>query len=74
LLLISFEFPHLRSSLFLAGLAPEGRGCTSVAGGIVLDTRRKHHCAGVCPRGDAGDLIRKMALLEGELAEACQTQ
>jgi hypothetical protein len=31
--------------------------------------RKKRHCASIRPR-DVGDLIRKTALLEGELAEA----
>jgi hypothetical protein len=51
MLLISFEFPYLCSSLFLAGLASEGHGRAGVTGGIVLGTRKKHCCAGVYLRG-----------------------
>jgi hypothetical protein len=50
LLLISFEFPYLHSSLFLTGLASEGRGRTGAVGGIVSGTGEKHRCVDVCPR------------------------
>jgi hypothetical protein len=69
LLLISFEFPYLCSSLCLAGVTSEGHGRVGVTGGIVLG-KGKNVIVPAPIRGDAGDLIRKTALLEGELAEA----
>jgi hypothetical protein len=61
--------PYLRSSLFLAGLASEGGRCTSAAGRIIPGTG-KNVVVLMSVWGDAWDLIRKMALLEGELTEA----
>jgi hypothetical protein len=61
LLLISFEFPYLCSSLFLPGLTSEGRGHAGVTGGIVPGTG-KNIVVSVS--------IWRDALLEGEIAEA----
>jgi hypothetical protein len=72
LLLISFEFPYLRSSLFLAWLASKVCGCVGVIGGIVLGMG-KNVVVPAYVWGDAGDLIRKTALLEGKLVEARHT-
>jgi hypothetical protein len=69
LLLISFEFPYLRSSLLLVGLTSEWYGRVGVVGGIVLGTG-KNIDVPTSIQGDAGDLICMTTLLEGELAEA----
>jgi hypothetical protein len=69
LLLISFEFPYLHSSLLPARLALERRGHTGVVGGIISGMG-KNIAVLASVRGDAGDLIHKTVLLEGELAEA----
>jgi hypothetical protein len=50
--LISFEFPYLRSSLFLAGLGSEGRGRAGVAGGIFSSTGKNIDMS-MFVRGDA---------------------
>jgi hypothetical protein len=73
LLLISFEFPYLRSYLFLPGLASEGHGLTGVTGGIVLGMG-KNAAVPVSVWGDAEDLNRKTDQLKGKLAEACRAR
>jgi hypothetical protein len=55
--------------LLPARLALEGRGHTGVIGGIVSGMG-KNIAVLASVRGDAGDLIHKTVLLEGELAEA----
>jgi hypothetical protein len=67
--LISVEFPYLCSSLFVAGLASEGRGRVGATGEIVPSMGKNVVLQGSV-RGDARDLIRKTALLDGKLAEA----
>jgi hypothetical protein len=70
-LLISFEFPHLHSSLFLARIC---RGGMDVPMPPMVSSRA-HDVESVAilapSRGDAEGLIRKVALLECELEEAC---
>jgi hypothetical protein len=71
LLLISFEFPHLRPFLFLAGIVSGRHGCAGAADQVILGAEGgKCCCAVVCLGGDAESLVHKVALLVGELVEA----
>jgi hypothetical protein len=71
-LLISFAFPNLRSSLFIAGLLSRRHGCVGAVDGVIPGTGGgKCCCASACSGGgDVEGLVHKVALLEGELVEA----
>jgi hypothetical protein len=62
----SFESSYIHMSLSLAGFALGRRECTSVADGVITGAGSKKHCC-VGP-------VRRVALPEGELAEARQAR
>jgi hypothetical protein len=69
-LLVSFEFPYLRLSLFPQCLFWGGTDAPVLP--LVLSWVREMESVALVAsvRGDAGGLIRKVAVLEGEPAEA----
>jgi hypothetical protein len=72
--LIYFEYPHLRSSLFLAGLISGKHGCASATDGVIQSAGGgKCYCASVCSRGCRGS-HPKVSLLKGELVEGRQAR
>jgi hypothetical protein len=73
-LLVSFEFPYLRLSLFLQGLFWEGTDAPLLPTGSSWAWEMESVVVLASVREDAEGLVRKVALLEGELAEARQAQ
>jgi hypothetical protein len=57
------------------GFVSGRHGCAGVADGFVPSVGDIECCgAGVCTGGDAEGLVRNVALLEGELGEACSAR
>jgi hypothetical protein len=73
-LLVSFEFPYLRLSLFLQGLFWEGTDATLLPTGSSRAWEMESVVVLASVWEDAEGLVRKVALLEGELAEARQAR
>jgi hypothetical protein len=68
-LLVSFEFPYLCLSLFLQGLFWEGTDAPLLPTGSSRAWEMESVVVLASVREDAEGLVRKVALLEGELAE-----
>jgi hypothetical protein len=73
-LLVSFEFPCLRLYLFLQGLFWEGTDAPLLTTGSSRAWEMESVVVLASVREDAEGLVRKVALLEGELAEARQAR
>jgi hypothetical protein len=73
-LLVSFEFPYLRLSLFLQGLFWEGTDAPLLPTGSSRAWEMESVVVLASVQEDAEGLVRKVALLEGELAEARQAR